>query len=143
MSEPAGISISSPPPLRLRAAMAAVSIALVAGCGGPSEDVRISLCKDIVAVHTAASPAYERAEATARGYEHAQVHLSYRTDGKRGTAACFYEHDAVEDTADLLANPLRAYATSPYRVIINGETLTRAALAQAIGRATLKIDFED
>jgi hypothetical protein len=108
---------------------------LVTGCSGAGEDVRVRLCKDIVAVQSGAMPVFDSAETRTRGYEHAQVRLRYSLGGERGSASCFFAHNAVEDTADQLANPLAAYATSPYRVIIDMETLPKQVLATAIGRA--------
>jgi hypothetical protein len=118
-------------------AVALLTVLLAAGCSGAGEDVRVRLCKDIVAVRAGTAPVFERVDTHTRGYEHAQVRLTYSIDGVSGTASCFYDHDAVEDTADQLADPLAAYATSPYRVIIGTETLPRAVLAEAIGQAML------
>jgi hypothetical protein len=125
-------------PSALALATPLAAILLVTGCSGAGEDVRVTLCKDIVAVRAASAPVFETAQTHTRGYEHAQVRLTYSIDGEAGTASCFYAHNAVEDTADQLANPLAAYATSPYRVIIGTETLPGPVLAEAIGQAMLK-----
>lgn len=137
---PAAVRTAALPAMILpaTAALLLLSILLAAGCSGVGEDVRVTLCKDIVAVHSGAAPAFERAETRTRGYEHAEVRLTYSIAGEPGSASCFYDHNAVEDTADQLANPLAAYATSPYRVIIGMETLPRPVLAEAIARAMAK-----
>ena len=63
------------------------------------------------------------------------VRVSYATrDGDR-EAACYFKHDSVEDTALELANPLEAYATSPYRMTIDGRTLSRLELAETVKKA--------
>ncbi|WP_295883679.1 hypothetical protein [uncultured Thiohalocapsa sp.] len=111
---------------------------LALGCSGAGEDVRVTLCKDIVAVRTGAEPVFEPADVRTRGYQGAEVRLAYQVGESPGRATCFYAHDAVEDTADQLANPLNAYATSPERVVITGETLSRPALAEAVKQAMLK-----
>jgi hypothetical protein len=137
---PAAVPTAALPAAALPATAASLllSILLAAGCSGAGEDVRVTLCKDIVAVHTGAAPVFERAEARTRGYEHAEVRLNYSIAGEPGSASCFYNHNAVDDTADQLANPLAAYATSPYRVIIGMETLPRPVLAETIARAMAK-----
>ncbi|MCG6942809.1 MAG: hypothetical protein LJE69_16350 [Thiohalocapsa sp.] len=110
----------------------------LAGCSGSGEDVRVRLCKDIVAVHTGTQPVFEGAETRTRGREHAEVRLQYSVSGESGGASCFYAYNAVEDTAQQLADPLSAYSASPYRVIIGMETLPKPALAEAIRQAMLK-----
>jgi hypothetical protein len=115
-----------------------MTVLLAVGCSGAGEDVRVTLCKDIVAVHAGAEPLFDAPEVRTRGYQGAEVRLAYRVGDRPGRATCLYAHDAVEDTADQLANPLNAYATSPEQVIMAGETLSRPALAEAVKQAMLK-----
>lgn len=122
------------PPRAVRLALLSITVALT-GCSGGGEDVRVRLCKDIVAVHSGTQPAFEGAEARTRGREHAEVRLTYSLGGEPGSASCFYAYNAVEDTAQQLAEPLSAYSASPYRVIIGMETLSGKTLARAIGLA--------
>jgi hypothetical protein len=127
--------------LRALAALSAAALstaALLTGCSGAGEDVRVRLCKDIVTVQSGAAPMFESAEARTRGREYAEVRLTYTQGGESGSASCFYRYNAVEDTADQIANPLTAYSTSPYRVIIGMRTLPQGELAAAIGRAMQK-----
>jgi hypothetical protein len=134
------IDTGDAPAMHAIRALAALSAAawLAAGCSWSGEDVRVRLCKDIVALRSGAPPVFDGADIRIRGYEHAEVRLYYSANGESGSASCFYAHDAVEDTADQIANPINAYATSPYRVIIGMETLPRDQLATAIGRAMQK-----
>jgi hypothetical protein len=132
-------AVHSQSTLAAAAAVAALMAALMAiGCSGAGEDVRVTLCKDIVAVSTGGSPVFEAADVRTSGYQGAEVRLAYQVGDRPGRATCFYAHNAVEDTADQLVNPLNAYATSPERVIIAGETLSRPALAEAVKQAMLK-----
>jgi hypothetical protein len=110
---------------------------LAVACSGPGEDVRVTLCKDIIAVHSGGKTTFERTEVKTPGYQDAQVILAYSTDSARGRATCFYEYNAVEDTADLISDPLRAYSASPSRVVINGEPLSQTALARAVGESMM------
>ncbi len=112
---------------------------LLAGCSNPGEDVRIRLCKDLVAVQLGTSQLqWSQASTKTPGYQDAIVSLRWSTpddDGSPGNATCAYPYNAVDDTAQQLAEPLSAYATSPSKVVINGNNLSGKALANAIGQA--------
>jgi hypothetical protein len=115
-----------------------VAVLAVAGCGGPGEDVRVSLCKDMAAVELGTTPAWQGSEVATHGYEGASVTLRFSAAGGDGRAVCHYAYDAVEDTALILANPIEAYATSPSKMVLNGRTLTGPALAETVKRAMQK-----
>lgn len=108
------------------------------GCSDPREDVRVTLCKDIVSVRVGPSIVVDGTETKTKGYEHATVRVRYSDQGREAQAVCYYDYKAVDDTADMLADPLSAYATSPSEVSIDGHKLTRTALAEAIKQAMLK-----
>lgn len=112
----------------------------ISGCSNPREDVRITLCKDMVHTQLAgAQPiTWTAVSAEARGYEHAEVRLRFTAGGKDGEAACYYDYDAREETAITVSDPLAAYATSPSKMVLNGQTLSRSALAQAVKAGMLK-----
>jgi hypothetical protein len=110
------------------------------GCSNPREDVRVTLCKDMVASQTGTKAEgidWTSSETETRGHQYAAVRLRFSAAGNKGRAACYYDYDAVEDTAIILANPLAAYSTSPSRMTLNGKTLSRAALARAVKDAML------
>jgi hypothetical protein len=111
---------------------------LVASCSSPTEDVRITLCKDIVRTQTGSGTAIQGADAQTKGYEYAAVRVRFSSDGRDAQAVCYYNYNAVEDTAMQLADPLSAYATSPYEVVIDGQQLSRSQLAGAVKDAMLK-----
>lgn len=112
----------------------------LSGCSSPREDVRITLCKDMVLTQLAASQpiAWTAVSTQTRGYEHAEVRLRFTAAGKDGEAACYYDYDAVEETAITVSDPLAAYAASPSKMVLNGQTLPQSALAQAVKDAMLK-----
>lgn len=112
----------------------------ISGCSNPREDVRITLCKDMVQTQLAgAQPInWTGVSAAARGYEHAEVRLRFTAGGKDGEATCYYDYDAVDQTAITMSDPLAAYATSPSKMVLNGQTLSPSALAQAVKAAMLK-----
>lgn len=105
---------------------------LVSGCSSPTEDVRVTLCKNIVLKETGPSATIKGADTETKGYEHAAVRVRYSSQGRDGEAVCYYEYNAQENTALQLSDPLSAYATSPFEVKIDGKTLTRPGLASAV-----------
>lgn len=113
-----------------------IGTSLVIGCANPREDVRVKLCKDLVAVQLGTGQlTWTQVSTRTPGYSDATVNLRWSAAGGDGSATCTYRYNAVEDTAQQLADPLSAYATSPTQVVINGSSLTGQALANAIGRA--------
>ena len=110
---------------------------LVAGCSNPTEDVRVTLCKDIVRTQTGSGTTIQGADAQAKGHEYAAVRVRFSSQGRDTQAVCYYNYNAVDDTAMQLADPLSAYATSPYEVVIDGQKLSRSQLAGAVKDAML------
>ncbi|WP_462323171.1 hypothetical protein [Halochromatium sp.] len=126
---------------RIAAALGSLIVGsgLLTSCANPGEDVRIRLCKDLVAVQLGKEQIqWTRVNTKTPGYQDAIISLGWsgaNGDENAGSATCAYPYSAVDDTAQQLAEPLSAYATSPSKVVINGETLSGSALANAIGRA--------
>ncbi len=133
-----GTASKSPSHVATRALVATLPALLTLACSGSGEDVRVTLCKDIVAVRASTKPIFETPDIRTRGYQGAEVRLAYRLGDQAGSATCVYAYNAVDDTADQLANPLNAFATSPERVVLDGQTLSRPALAEAVKQAMLK-----
>jgi hypothetical protein len=126
--------------LRAGIALATTSI-LVASCSGSREDVRVSFCKSLVATQVA-SPSSLRwtgVETRARGHSGLTVVLGFESDGESRSrqATCHYRYNAVEDTALTLSDPLSVYSTSPETMTLDGESLTRPALARAVKQAMI------
>ncbi len=115
---------------------------LVAGCGPAGEDVRVSYCKRLLLSQlpalglAQAGHRWISADAEPRGYEHLRVALRLEAANAQGEmtpahAVCFYDYDAVDDTAMTLADPLTSYSTSPSRMTVNGRALSRSQLTRA------------
>lgn len=113
---------------------------MLSACSGSGEDVRVTLCKDMVSVKLAGTEPLNWTEAATetRGKEYAAVKLSWSGPGGQGTASCYYDYDAVDDTALALADPLSPFSTSPSKMLLNGSTLSRPALAEAVRQAMVK-----
>lgn len=112
---------------------------LLAACSGSTEDVRVTLCKNLtVALQPAAeSIEWKGNENTFRRPEYAIIALTFdvvEKDGKRsaGQSACHYAYEALDDTAVNLANPITAYANLPFAMSVDGVDLTDAELLRLV-----------
>jgi len=116
--------------------MAAVA---VLGCSdNPREDVRLTLCKDMVTLELGSVPSWQGSQIQTRGHQGATVTVRYASAQGEGQARCDYRYDAVDDTALMLVNPIEAYSTSPSQLILDGRTITNPELAQLVKRAMQK-----
>lgn len=125
---------------RRRGTVAVLTATLIlAGCSGPTEDVRVTLCKNLT---QAALPAGESIEwlgneNTFRRPEFAITGLTFEAAGPDGrpramSASCRYAYEAIEDTAVHLADPLSAYANLPYAMTLDGRALGDRELLQLV-----------
>ena len=129
-----------PKPPRLSPVCAILmAAAAVLGCSdNPREDVRLTLCKDMVTLELGSVPSWQGSEVRTRGRQGATVTVHFASTDGAGQARCDYRYDAVDDTALTLANPIEAYSTSPSQMILNGRTITNPELAQLVKRAMQK-----
>jgi hypothetical protein len=124
---------------RTRTALAlAAAGGLLVGCSGPTEDVRVTFCKNLTSALNpeAKSIEWRANENSFVRPEYAITALTFEVvgqDGSRqsGTSACHYAYDAVEDTTSD-ADPFPAYATLPFKMTIDGATLSDAELLQRV-----------
>ncbi len=114
---------------------------LAASCTGSREDVRVSFCKSLVTtqVGSPSSIRWTGVETKPRSHSGLTVLLGFESDGvsRPRQATCHYRYNAVEDTALTLTDPLSAYSTSPETMTIDGESLSRPALAEAVKQAMI------
>jgi hypothetical protein len=112
------------------------AVSLLSSCSAPGEDVRVRLCKDLVAVQLGTDQlSWTQISTATPGYDDARISLRWSGPNGEGSAACAYRYNAVDDTAQQLADPLSAYATSPRELVINGQPVSASALANAIAQA--------
>jgi hypothetical protein len=116
-----------------------LGLVLTAGCSGPTEEVRVTLCKNLtVAMYSPAdSIEWKDNENTFRRPEYAVTSLSYDvvgSDGNRaaGHSACHYAYEALDDTAITLADPLSAHATLPFAMTVDGLVLSDGELLRMV-----------
>lgn len=119
------------------AAMLCVGLA-VGACSGPHEDPRITLCKKLTsAMKPGQDLEWKEGDYTFNRPAFASTNLRFDaldSDRKRsaGSAACYYEYEALDDTAVTLADPISAYATLPFAMSVDGRALSDAELLQRV-----------
>lgn len=110
-----------------------------AGCSGPTEDVRVTLCKNLTTalLADAGSVEWKGNENTFVRPEYAVTALTFEAADAGGSrsdmqSACHYAYEALEDTAITLADPLSAHATLPFKMTFDGSQLSDAELLQLV-----------
>jgi hypothetical protein len=113
---------------------------LTAGCSGTSEDVRITLCKDMteVLLDGASALRWSEPRTEMQGVEDLVVDLRFESAQRTGRATCFYRHDDTDSEIWSTADPMAAYSTSPHRMTLNGREIANPLLAETIKAAMLK-----
>ena len=111
----------------------ALGVVLTAGCSGSREDVRVTLCKNLTTalLSSAESVEWTGGENTFNRPSYAVTSLSFDVTGgepRSARSACYYAYDALDDTAQTLADPLSAHATLPFRMTFDGRDLSDAEL---------------
>ena len=117
----------------------ALGLILTTACSGPTEDVRVTLCKNLTSAMQLSSESIEWKdnENTFHRPEYAVTSLSFDVVGRDGgrtakRSACHYAYEALDDTALNLANPMDAYATLPFAMTIDGRALSDAELLRTL-----------
>lgn len=124
--------------LPIAAAALISSFLMLHGCSNnPTEAVHVTLCKDIARVQLPAvgSVTWNQGDMQIHRPEYAVIHVLAGSPPTK--VSCYYNHNAVEDTALGLSDPLSEYATSPFKVTINGQQLSKSALAESVKQAML------
>lgn len=113
---------------------------LLVACSGSTEDVRITLCKDLVSELNAQvnSPSWDKENVEFNGYEDMEVALNYSQSGLQGEISCFYPYDAVEENAMTHSDPASAHATYPSAVIFNGQKVESKSLSGMVKNVLIK-----
>ncbi len=112
------------------------SIALLGGCSGSGEDVRVSLCKAIVSdLEGNGTPLEWQSVETHHGrFSDLEVRLSYvASDPAPVAASCTYEKEHIpEENVMHQADPLSTYRTRPSGISMADDAVTGARLRDAI-----------
>ena len=126
-------------PGALAAGLLMSGLILTGGCSGPTEDVRVTLCKNLTQSLQLSSESIEWKgnQNTFKRPEYAVTSLTFDVvdrDGGRVSreSACHYAYEELEDTALNLANPMDAHATLPYAMTVDGRALGDAELLRLV-----------
>lgn len=126
-------------------AAALVGSIVLSGCSSPTEDVRITLCKNLVITLTEPSQAVEWKETENKFARFEDLIVSVngevltQDDEPAGMqATCSYEYDeAIEEDGMTHTDPLSTYKTVPYKMLLNGESIPKPVLEKAVQVAFL------
>lgn len=118
-----------------------VAVLLLAACSGSTEDVQLTLCKQLAGDLVFAD--YQKSDWLAedmnfKGYEDLEVVVRYKTETGEGETRCYYAYDTMDENAMTLANPATAYSTYPSKVIQDGKVLESMMWAKKINEIMLK-----
>ena len=120
----------------LKVTSVAIAAAVLAGCSGSTEDVRVTLCKNLTtALQGTDAIEWGETEFAFRRPEYATTTLHYELESAAGdakTSACHFAYEALDDTAVNLANPISAYETLPFAMTVNDRVLSDAELLNAV-----------
>lgn len=113
---------------------------LIVGCSGSTEDVRLTLCKDLVPELTnmSAKPEFTSEDIKIQGYEDLEVRLSFNAGDQTGRMVCFYPYNTPEENVIDHVDPAAAFDTYPNKVMLNGETLNHSQVAKKINQVLIK-----
>lgn len=112
-------------------------VLFTAGCSGSREDVRVTLCKNLTnsLLSSAESAEWTGGENTFNRPSYAVTSLTFDVAGgvpRSATSACYYAYDALDETAQTLADPLSAHATLPFKMTFDGRTLSDEELLRLV-----------
>ncbi len=132
-------------PTTLRTATLTAPLLLAAtltGCSGPGEDVRVTLCKGVTEVLLdGTAPLDWKTEENKMGrWVDLAMKLGFDTPAKAGQqTVCHYQYRSpTEENIITDTQPLAVYATRPFKVVLNGASVTGKALDDAINEAVLR-----
>lgn len=108
---------------------------LLSACSSETNLQHVPFCQALTA-NLLGSPrdiAWQDTRKEMHGYDDLKVNLTFHAPGKEDMrAVCFYEYTAPDETALTLANPLSGYATSPYKMTLNGRPVPNQDLVNAM-----------
>lgn len=112
---------------------------LMAGCTGSTEDVRLTLCKDLLPELKDSTRIEVLSEdIVVKGYEDLEVRLSYRDVESEGNITCFYPYNTHEENVMDHVNPAAAFATYPTKIMLDQQPVDHALMAKKINAVLVK-----
>ena len=120
-------------------AITLLSVTLLS-CGGKTEDVRISLCRDLSTnlVDLEQTPQWLDMKTYIKRPAYARISLAFKANAGNYKAACYFEYDAREENVITHTDPLSAYDTLPYKMTINGKNVPKRIIHDAVNAIVKK-----
>ena len=121
-------------------AIATAGMVLLSGCSGPTEDVRHALCKKLATtfIELPQTLEWRENEETYARFEDLVATVNFDAQFKFAEpasmqASCYYEYDeTVEEDVSTHVDPLSAYKTVPYKMILNGESIEQPVFEKVV-----------
>ena len=118
---------------------------LLSGCSGKTEDVRISLCRNLstTLLSLQQPPTWLDQKTYIKRPSYAQITLNFQADSSMGKtinfkSACFYEYSVVEENVITHTDPLSAYSTLSYKMTLNGRNIPKKVINDATNAVVRK-----
>jgi len=112
------------------------------GCSGPTEDVRVTLCKDMarLLVESGQPVQWQGVERQMTRFEDQVITLRFKATGADGgatehRATCHYAYDSDAEEYNTSSDPATYYATNPHRMTLDDRVITGRPLTEAIHQA--------
>ena len=115
-----------------------LSVVLLSGCSGKTDDVRLVLCKEVTDRLLADMGPIEWTANSQRINRpaFAVIDLEFSTgkqqERRSMTSECYFAYNTVEENVMTHVDELSAYATLPYRMTIDGKDVPKQVLQRAV-----------
>jgi hypothetical protein len=121
--------------------IASATALLLTACSGSTEDVQLTLCKQLAGDLVFGD--YKKSDWLAedmkfKGYDDLEVIVRYNTESGEGETRCYYAYDTPEENAMTQSNPATAYSSYPSKITQDGTVLESGMWAQKINEINLK-----
>ena len=118
---------------------------LLSGCSGKTEDVRISLCRNLstTLLSLQQPPQWLDQKTYIKRPAYAQITLDFKAESSMGKtinfkSVCYYQHAVYEENVITHTDPLSAYATLPYKMTLNGRNIPKRVINDATNAVVRK-----
>lgn len=115
---------------------------VAAGCSGHTEDVRVTLCKDMAQVLAESGQPlqWQGAERQMARFDDLVITLRFQATEAGGgiverQATCHYAYDSDAEEYSTSSDPTTYYATNPHRMTLDDQVITGRSLTDTIHQA--------
>jgi hypothetical protein len=129
---------SIPRPAALAAALLA-GAAMLSGCSGGGENVRLALCRDaaVVLAGSGSAGSWTLEHESAGRFEDLVVRVTRSGGAAPSVVECHYSVDQVAQDFDIAASELDYYETNPSTILVDGTPLSAQRRTEVVNDALL------